>query len=239
MTAGRNKVPIERGRAGLFFLLFAVLLGAGAYSAYFIRQIYGEKEIEIQRLNEVVARLEAGTRVAQVIVTDQGKNTATGALETTIKFLEIDRKGKSLPPHYFTVKGDVIYFDALVIKFDHNYIERGEALRGKSICLFRRIFGEFQSPDEGYPVDGEADQGVPSVYRVDDQPSSFETELWKDFWRYAADRSEAEKKGIRVIQGEAVYTRFLKRNVYTITLDHSGGINILVEPIPRILQDEL
>jgi hypothetical protein len=75
------------------------------------------------------------------------------------------------------------------------------------------------------------------VYRVDPDPSAFEVNLWKEFWRYASDPEEARKKGVRVIQGEAVYNRFLPQNIYTLTLDYDGGININVEPVPQILRD--
>jgi hypothetical protein len=231
---------IQKGRVSAFVLFVVVLMGVGLYSAYYLNRIYREKELEIQRLNEVVERLGAETRMAQVVVKDQSVDPKTGTLETTIKFMEIGRNGEPLPPRDFTVEGDVIYFDALVIKFNRDYIERGEALRGKNICLFRRIFGEHQSPEDGFLVDNSRpEKKVPDIYRVDSEPSAFEVDLWTDFWRYAENPKEAQRRGVRVIQGEAVYTRFLPQNLYTLTLEHSGGINIRVEPIPPILLDEM
>lgn len=230
----------RRGRISTVLLLLIVLLGSGTYTAYYLKRIYHEKDLEIQELKIVVDRLEAETRVAEILVTEQGRNAETGRLETTIKFLELDRNGEPLSPRHFTVEGDIIYFDSLVIKFDHNYVERGEALRGKSISLFRRIFGEHQKPNEGFPIDEGSDRGsVPDIFRVNSQPTAFEVELWKEFWRYAVDPKEAKRKGVRIIQGEAVYTRFIPNNIYIITLDHAGGINIKVEPVRQILRDEM
>lgn len=224
------------GRGGILLLLIMTLAGAGLFSGYYLHTLYREKELEIERLNTVVDRLEASTRVAQVVVTDQEVNEQSGLLETTIKFAELDRQGEALPPRTFTVEGDVIYFDALVIKFDRDYVERGEALRGKSLHLFRRIFGEHQPPERGFPIDGSPREGgVPDPYRVDGEANDFEVELWKDFWSYAVDPAAAREKGVRVVQGEAVYTRFVEQNLYTLTLDHDGGLNIEIEPIPRIL----
>ena len=236
-SAGRRP---RRGRVSAALLVLAVAAGAALYAAYTVQRAYREKELEIRRLARVVERLEAETRRAQVIVTKQGVNPATGRLETTLKFMETGPGGDPLPPRYFTVEGDVVYFDALVIRFEREYVERGDALRGKSICLFRRVFGEHQAPEEGFPVDRAAGAGeVPDVYRVNPDPTPFERELWKEFWRYAADPAAARAKGVRVIQGEAVYTRFIPGNLYTLTLDHGGGLSIKVEPIPAILRDEL
>lgn len=235
--AGR---PRRRGRVGAGLLVLAVVAGAAAYAAFLLHRSYRAQAIEIQRLARVVERLEGESRRAQVIVTQQGKNPATGRLETTVKFVEIDQEGNPVPPpRYFTVEGDVIYFDGLVIRFDRGYVERGDPLRGKSLCLFRRVFGEHQSPEEGFPVDRDAGtMGVPDVYRVNPEPSAFEVSLWEEFWRYAEDPAAAREKGIRVIQGEAVYTRFIPGNLYTLALDHAGGLHIKVEPLPAVLRDE-
>lgn len=226
------------GKAGFSILLVAAVMGAGIYTAFHVHRIYREKELEIERLTEVVGRLTAETRIAQVLVTDHARSPETGLRETTIKFVELDRQGKPLKPRFFTVDGDVIYFDSLVIKFDHEYVEQGEALRGKSVSLFRRIFSERQKPEDGFPMD-DSGEGVPDIYRVDPTPSPFEVDLWKNFWRYATDPEEARRLGVRVIQGEAVYQRFIKGNLYTLSLDHDGGLNINVEPIPSILMDEM
>ena len=238
----RNNHPRQSGlagRAGPMFLLVLSTIGACLFTAYYLHGLYREKELEIERLQTVVERLEAFTRVAQVVVHEQGVDEETGVLKTTLKFVEFDRQGEPLPPRFFTVEGDVAYFDALVMQFEREYVERGEALRGKSIHLFRRIFGEFQAPEQGWPIDKGANKwGVPDPYRVSDELTAFELELWQDFWKYAVDPVAAKEKGVRVVQGEAVYTRFVKENLYTLTLEHDGGINIQVEPIPKILRKE-
>lgn len=222
-------------------IIALLLLCAGMFGAYQLQQIHRAQELEIIRLNEVVARLESESRVAQVMVKKQDKNPATGLLETELKFAEIDRDGKPLPPRTFKVEGDIAYFDALVIKFDREYVERGEELRGKSICLFRRIFGENQTPEDGFPIDDRHGErgGIPDIYRVDPDPSAFEVDLWNDFWHYATHPEDSKEKGIRVIQGEAVYQQLTKENIYTLTLDSDGGLNIVAAPIPAILKDEL
>lgn len=227
----------NKGKIGLAYMILGVVLGGVIYTAFQLKNLYHEKQIEIERLNTIVTRFKGEDRIAQVIVTDRSVDPETGEIITAIKFLENDRDQNTLQPRHFKIKGDVIYFDALVIKFDHDYIERGEALRGKSIALFRRVFGETQAPEDGFQIDEKMDQhGVPDIYRVDKTPSDLEKELWSDFWGYAANPEDAKKLGVRVIQGEAVYNRFIPDNIYTLTLDHDGGLNIKVEKIPPILR---
>ena len=239
MPEEQKRFMIRRGRASVSLLVFAVFVGAGLYAVFFLNNLYNRKELEIQALNQVVERLSAETRIAQVIVKEQSVNPETGILETTIKFVENARNGSPLPPQYFKVQGDVIYFDAFVMKFTTEYVEIGEALRGKSICLFRRIFGEHQAPEQGFLVDGSgSSKDIPDLYRVGDEPSQFEIDLWKRFWEYAGNPETARGIGVRVAQGEAVYTRFQKGSIYTITIEHDGGINIMTEPVPEILLDE-
>ena len=39
-----------------------------------------------------------------------------------------------------------MYVDAWVIKYDDALVEQGDPLRSTSVCLFRRVFGEYLPP---------------------------------------------------------------------------------------------
>src|SRR5690606_41553723 len=49
--------------------------------------------------------------------------------------------GRTQSPRRITVRGDHVYIDALVIKFDQSFLKAGDELRGQSIALFDKIFG--------------------------------------------------------------------------------------------------
>ena len=117
------------------------------------------------------------------------------------------------------------YFDAVVVKFDNDYVAHGDALRGKSLALFRRIYDETQAPDSGYWIGNPGN--VPDVYRVADTPSDFEINLWQEFWQYAADPEKARAAGVRVAQGEAVYAPVSVGQRWTLTLEANGGLNLV------------
>ncbi len=185
------------------------------------------QKFELQR---AVQRLSGEDRVAEVRVVKQviagqmvdGKPAPRDA--TTIEFIEIDRQGHPLPSRRFVIEDRVIHFDALVIKFDPEDVASGDPLRGKSLALFRRIYGDRQSPSDGFRIDAEGD--VPNVYRVQPNPSPFERQLWSRFWEYARDPQLAARDRVRVAQGESVYEPMLEGDIWTLSLQNSGGLNI-------------
>ncbi len=181
---------------------------------------------QIRQMQEVVKRLNADYRVAQVLIREQGVD-ASGQLLTTLEFRELDRDNHPLAPLTATLVGPQNYFEALVIKFRNEYVEKGDALRGKSIILFRRMFGSATPPDEGVPIDPNASDGIPSLYRVSSKPSSVEVDLWSRFWYYASHPKEADRLGVRVMQCEAVGIRPIVNMTYELTVENNGGINII------------
>jgi hypothetical protein len=189
-------------------------------------------------LERAVQRLSGEDRVAEVHVLDQvlagqvvnGQPAPQDA--TTIDFIEIDREGHPLPSRRFVINDRVIHFDALVIKFDPEDIAAGDPLRGKSLALFRRIYGERQRPSDGSRIDSEGD--VPNVYRVQPQPSEFERQLWSRFWDYARDVQLAARDRVRVAQGESVYEPVMKGDVWTLTLQSNGGLSIKLRRTDRM-----
>ena len=195
-----------------------------------------EAERKTEQLKRVVERLTADRRVADVIVTD--RSSSGGATKTTLLFVEYARDGSTLPAKRFTIDGDVAYLDAMVIKFDGKFVEENDPLRGRSIALFTRLYGEKQPPEKGYRID-DPDQ-IPDVYRgADPYVMDFERELWKNFWKLADDESYRKEMGVRVAQGEAVYTRFQPDRLYTLTLESNGGINITSSPLKGIYREAL
>jgi hypothetical protein len=75
--------------------------------------------------------------------------------------------GKQLPPRFFTIKGNVAHIDAMVIKFEQDFIKKGDPLRGHSLVLFHRLYGDYQAPVEGFMIDMPGKP--PEVYRIPNQ----------------------------------------------------------------------
>lgn len=197
---------------------------------------YIYKKIEERAmLEEVIKRLEASSRVAEVIVTRQEMDPVTKRKKTTIKFLEYDTRENPLSPQYFVFSGDIIQFQSLVIRFDDMYVERGHPLKGKSAYLFMKVFALGDEHTEVYDLNKVG--SIPTGYKVGG--SVFEERLWEKFWIYALQRKEAGREGIRNVQIEAPGTKFVPGYFYTIHIEHDGGLLIDAEKLPRILEGEL
>ena len=106
------------------------------FAAFWIHQWLNENRV----LRQVIERLSADSRAAEVLVTKSELDESTGKIKTTIKFLEFDPKGNTLPAKYFTFQGNVIQFQSLVIRFEDRLVQAGDRLRGKSAYLFWKAF---------------------------------------------------------------------------------------------------
>src|SRR5207253_2352333 len=120
--------------------------------------------------------------------------------------------------------GGVYLADRLVVKFEDDFVTAGDALKGKALLLFRRIFSDRRRPAEGEVLDREGQ--IPQSYAAERAPTAFERELWARFWELANDPGEAKKRGVRALHGEAVSTRLRKDRVYSITLRSTGELTI-------------
>lgn len=193
-------------------------------------------QLENRQLRKIIERLAAESRVAEVLVTDVRTDPATGQTLTTIKFLEYDTKQKPLTPKYFTFSGNIIQFQSLVIRFDDFYIKGGHPLKGKSAYIFMLAFTLNDKGPEIFEINKIDD--VPSGYKVEGISSDFQKKLWKRFWEYALQPKEAKRMGIKNAQIEAPGTKFIKGILYTLKIEHDGGLRIDAQPLPKILNGE-
>jgi hypothetical protein len=232
-------------RVALIFwtVVVAGALGGGVYLADRLvlapgrahqRQL-AERDAQIKALTERTQALEAAIRLlrhaerrARLVVLDQGPGPG-GQLTSRIRFTELDAQGEPVgEPREISLEGDEIYVDALVIKFEDSFVTAGDALKGKALLLFRRVFSDRRRPAEGHVLDREGQ--MPQAYAAERAPTAFERELWARFWELANDPEEARRRGVRALHGEAVSTRLRKDRIYTITLRSTGELTI--QPAP-------
>lgn len=213
-------------------LILVCALGAFAIFQTVIR-IARENKI----LKEVISRLEADSRIAEALVTNVYFDETSKKTHTTIKFLEYDSKGKPLTPMYFTFPGNIIQFESLVIRFDDIYIRNKDALKGKSAYLFWKVFMLDGSNTMEYDITKLNE--IPAGYKIQGKDEPFEKRLWEKFWSYALDPKEAKKIGIKNAQIEAPGTMFVPGTLYTIKIEHDGGIRIDSAPLPEIIKGEI
>ena len=220
-------------RIGLFLNIFLV-----AIIGLFTFELINRYTAENKALKEVVARLEADSRIAEVLVTKVDFDEKTGQAATTIKFMEYDIDGNPVEPKYFSFSGNIIQFQSLVVRFDDIHIRNQDALKGKSAYLFWKVFVLNGDQTQEYAINEVGE--IPSGYKLKNgRDSKFERRLWAKFWEYALDPAAAKEAGIKNAQIEAPGAMFVPGTLYTIKIEHDGGMRIDVAPLPDILRGEL
>ena len=81
---------------------------------------------DIEKLRTRMALLKVDHRLARLTVVNQEKRGEKGDLYTTVEFVELNDEGAPYttdPARVFDIKGDLVYIDSWVVKFDDKYIE--------------------------------------------------------------------------------------------------------------------
>lgn len=222
-------------------IILAVFAGSGVVAYIWwqnhsadarIAKLEQEKKI----LNEVIGRLTAERRVAELLVTDEKMEGAEKV--RTVLFVEYGRDGKPLPPRSFTVRGEFVHVDAMVVKFDTQFVKEGDPLRGSSIAFFTKLYGDKTAPSAGLNIDTPND--IPDIYRGQDpKVTDFEKGLWKDFWTLAYDEAAAKERGVRTVLCQGVNEPVRKNFLYTLSLEANGGLTLKREPLKDIYRQAL
>lgn len=183
---------------------------------------------------KIVERLSADSRAAEVVVSAVNKDSVSGEERTTIKFVEYDTEGKPLTPRYFTFASNIIQFEAMVIRFDDFLVRKGDRLKGKSAFLFLKAFSLYGPSFQQFEINKALE--IPTGYMTD-SGSAFERALWKKFWVYALG-THSGSAGVKNAQFEAPGTKFLPGWIYTIRIEHDGGLRVDSTPVPPIIRGE-
>ena len=212
--------------------LGAILAGCVLISGFWVHGWLERNRV----LRDIVKRLSAESRAAEVLVTKSEFDETTKKIRTTIKFLEYDAEGKPLAPKYFSFQGNLIQFQALVIRFQDRLVKSGDKLRGKSAYLFLKAFVLDGANTQVFDITKQEE--VPRGYKVTDANVKIEQAFWEEFWDYAFDPKHRDAAGIKNAQIEAPGSLFLPGTIYTIRIEHDGGLRIDPNPVPEVLKGE-
>ncbi len=212
------------------FLLAASLPVAGAgvifygFRSWEVHRLTAQVEqLEQQReqLVEYIRRLKANRRVAQADVLQQYPDER-GRTVSVIRWNEIGLDGTLSEPRTIEALGRQVYFEAAVVKFNHDAVGRGDPDKGASLAMFRRVFGEDQAATSVLEMDRSA--AAPSVEHG--RASAFEQRMWALFWRLMDEPALADRFGVRIAQFEAPAVVVRTGQIWEVTLDAAGGINL-------------
>lgn len=227
----RECMAYLRRKPGLFALGVAAVLIAGA--AYMGRGLYhGAMTIhellnENKQLKQAIGNLTEEDQIGYAKVISQ--RSENGRTLTTIRFVETARDDKAVKilQKEYTVEGDIIHFDALIVTFGDKMVMDG---RARALYLWRRIYGETMAPQEGFPIE---DPGAePKRYSglLQALPIQHQKLFWTEIWDLANNLDKLKEYDIKAIYGNVIYRKLREGLIYVFKIKPTGELSVEVVP---------
>lgn len=224
-------MAILRRTFGLFGLVLVVgLFGGVAYLSrgpYKAMMTINELLEENKQLKQAISNLTHEEQIGYAKVIEQ--QTVDGKLFTKIRFVETARgdKLKRVLEKEYTIEGDVVHFDALIIKFGSKMVIDNES---RSMYLWRRIYGEKMTPEQGYLIEQPGTEPVRYGDLLSGMSVKHKEIFWKNIWDLANDTGRLRKHDIEAIYGNVVYSRLKEGLIYIFKINSTGQITPEIVP---------
>jgi len=201
----------------------AYLMRGFYYSAMTIHELLAENK----QLKQAITNLTQEDQIGYAKVTAQ--ETKEGKLFTMVKFVETarDDKLKKILEKDCTIEGDIIHFDALIVKFGDKMVMDGKS---RALYLWRRVYGEKMTPENGFAIEQQG--GEPERYKnlLKILPVKEREIFWSAIWDLANDPERLKMHGITAVYGNAVYSKLSKGFIYIFKISSAGQVYPEVVP---------
>lgn len=216
MATGQKKLGI------LSLIVVVVIFGGIAYLSrgpYKAVITIHELLTENKNLKQAITNLTDESQIGYAKVIRQ--ENADGKLLTIVKFVETARDDitKKILEKEYTIEGDIIHFDALIVKFGDKMVTDGKA---RALYLWRRVYGEKMAPDEGFTI--EEPGAEPQRYKdlLEALPIEHRQMFWSNIWDLANDTEKLAEYDVDAIYGNAVYSKLKTGLIYVFKLTPTG-----------------
>ncbi len=187
---------------------------------------YVENQEKIKELKSILKQLDQRYKVAEIEVINYSYISDESQLK--IRFFDYAKQGFINADQDITIKGNDIYFDAVVLNFDFSEIAEGNKI---NLALPYRIFSDEVPQEEGIRLSLTDENGVPLIYkRTEDEIYGMAYEKYdehvKEIMQYITDKNKAREAGIRSVYGNAVHKKVKKGDKIAIWVEQTGGLVI-------------
>ena len=208
-------------------VLCALVFAAGSvfFGAKTIHDLLGENK----KLKKALSNLTHEDQIGYAKVLRQ-ETSPDGKLMTTIRFVETARqdKTKRILEKDYTIEGDVVHFDALIVTFPPELVMDGKE---RSMYLWRRVYGEEMSPSEAFPIEDEGAEPVRYRDIFSRLGNAHRETFWSSVWVLANDPDALKEHGVRAIYGNVVYKKLQPGVIYVFKVSNSGQL------FPEVIPD--
>jgi hypothetical protein len=203
---------------GAVFIATAAVVGPGLYQgAMTIHELLTEN----RHLKQAITNLTEEDQIGYAKVVSQRRED--GRLLTTIRFVETARgdKTRKILEKEYTIEGDVVHFDALVVKFGDKMVMDGET---RALYLWRRVYGEKMAPQDGYAI--EEPGAEPKRYSglLETLPIRHQELFWSHIWDLANDPEQLREYDIEAIYGSVIYHKLKEGLIYVFKISPTGHL---------------
>ncbi len=208
--------------AVFIFLLMIVGLSKGIDSM----DEFVQNQRKIKELQSLIKQLDQRYKVAEIEAVEY--NSFTDESNLLIKFYDYANQGYSNINQSFIIKGNDIYFDAIVLNFEYSEIASGNT---KNLVLPYRVFSNKVPQEQGIPLNLSDENGIPLIFKRNEidiygMEQTKYTENIKVIMSYITDKEKARLAGIRSVYGNAVHKTVRKGDVLSIWVEQTGGLVI-------------
>ena len=213
-----------KGRLIGTLVMLAALITAGILGMSFYHATASIHELltENHQLNKAVRNLTDEEQIGYAILESQTRNEL-GQLESVVRFVQTAANAPKtlVSEQRFTVSGDIIHFDALIVKFTNEYVKDGTE---RALHLWRRIYGETTTPTNGEAIEI-AGTAPERYYTITESLHLRDRDIfWNAIWKLANDPTHLSQYGIQAVFGNAIYTRMQIGKVYLFKISATGQI---------------
>lgn len=224
MAEKRKKVrPLVYILVVICLVILAYLARGLYYGAITIHQLLAENK----HLKQAITNLTNEEQIGYAKVITQ--ETTNEQLLTTIIFVETarDDKLKKILEKEYTIVGDIIHFDALIVKFGNKMVMDGKT---RALYLWRRVYGEKMTPEEGFAIEqpGTEPQRYSDLLKA--LPIKQRQMFWSNIWDLANNPDKLKEHDIEAIYGNVVYSRLRKGLIYIFKVSPTGQVYPEVVP---------
>jgi len=187
---------------------------------------YVENQQKIKELKSILKQLDQRYKVAEIEVVNYSYINDESQLK--IRFFDYAKQGFINDDQELTIKGNDIYFDAVVLNFDYSEIATGNKI---NLVLPYRIFSEDVPQEEGIRLSLADENGIPLIYkRNEDEVYGMAHDRYnkrvEEIMEYITDKDKAREAGIRSVYGNAVHKKVRKGETISIWVEQTGGLVI-------------
>ena len=220
-----------RRKTGVLALGVTAILVAGVaymgrglyYGAVTIHELLNENK----QLKQAITNLTEEDQIGYAKVLSQRREN--GRLMTTIRFVETARedKTKRILEKEYTLEGDVVHFDALIVTFGDKMVMNGQA---RALYLWRRIYGEKTAPQDGFLIEEPGAEPKRYAGLLQALPIRERQLFWTEIWDLANNLDKLKEHDIKAIYGNVVYRKLCEGLIYVFKIKPTGELSVEVVP---------